>query len=65
MNINGNHAIAASNLVFMNVSVDDLTKIVSIVLALGYFCMALREHILKWKEKKSAAKQREEQKSSR
>ena len=52
MNINGNHAVAASNLAFMNITVDDVTKVISICIALVYVGIALRDHILKWREKK-------------
>ena len=54
MNINGNHAIAASNIIFMNVSIDDATKVLSMCIAVIYCGIALRDHILKWKEKKKA-----------
>ncbi len=65
MSINGGHAVAASTIIFMNVTTEDIARIASIVFGVVYLAMAVRSHFIEhpWRKKdaKMQASQEEEQ----
>ena len=60
MNISGSHAVAASTIVFMNLTTEDVARYASIVFGAIYVAMAIRSHFIQhpW-GKKNATKEEE------